>query len=146
MASTSRTKTPDWVSRPPQAFSIVTGFFPETKPKGDAPACRPLLVTQVLRSRRTGEVALRVAYGTSRTKFPQRANIDLIVQNLSDLDECGLQTATRFVVAPDTQIIRPWTPEFFCPWGGSPSPRRGHLPVDLQREYAWLMANHLGNV
>ncbi len=126
MASTTPTPSaPEWVSRWPEAFAIVTGFFPEKRPKDGSLACRPLLVTQVLRRKDDGSVHLRVAYGTSKVKFPERANDDLIVQNLSDLDACGLMTPTRFVIAPDYQIIRPWSEEFFRPWGGSPSPRRG---------------------
>lgn len=140
---TPTTSAPDWVARWPEAYAIVTGFYPESKPKGGAPQCRPLLVTQVLRGRTTGKIALRIAYGTSITRFPERAGIDLIIQNISDLDACGLQSPTRFVIAPKDQIVRQWTPEFFRPWGGCSTPRRGKLPPDLQHEYAWLMARYL---
>lgn len=144
MASTSPTQSePDWVKRWPEAFAIVTDFFPETKPKDGSPACRPLLIMQVLRSRTTGGIFLRVAYGTSKVRFPERAGVDLIVQNLSDLEACGLLTPTRFVVDPADQIVRPWSSEHFAPWGGSGAPRRGRLPEPLIREYAWLMAAHL---
>lgn len=144
MASTSPTPSaPDWVARWPEAFAIVTGFIKERKPKGGVSACRPLLVTQVLRSRVDGSIALRVAHGTSKTKFPERANIDLIIQNISDLDECGLMTPTRFVVDPQDQFILKWNADNFRPWGGCSTPRRGRLPESLQREYAWLMMQYL---
>ena len=98
------TKSPDWVKVPPQAYSVVTGFFPETNPKDGSPDCRPLLVTQVLQSQ-TGATAVRVCYGTTKLRFPQKANVDLIVQNSSDLDECGLLRPTRFVLDPEQQVI-----------------------------------------
>lgn len=144
MGLTSPTpNAPEWLKRWPEAFSIVTGFFPEKQPKGGVPACRPLLVTQVLRSKLDQSIALRVAYGTSKTRFPERMNQDLIIQNISDLDACGLMTPTRFVINPRDQIIRPWTQEYFKPWGGCPSPRRGKLTEELQKDYAWLIAQHL---
>jgi hypothetical protein len=134
---------PEWVGRWPEAFSIVTGFFPETRPKDGKLKCRPLLVTQVLRRKSDNQIHLRVAYGTSKLRFPDRAGRDLIVQNISDMNECGLMTPTRFVVAPNDQIIRPWTAEHFQPWGASGTPRRGRLPDSLIHEYAWLMVQHL---
>lgn len=133
---------PEWLSRPPQAYSIVTGFFPETKPKGGTPDCRPLLVTQVLQGSK-GRIALRVCYGTTKVLFPQKANEDLIIQNSSDLDQCGLLRATRFVVDPRQQVPLIWATDNFMPWGNGPHPRRGSLPEHLQKEYAWLMAQHL---
>lgn len=134
---------PEWVKVPPQAYSIVTGFYPETKPKDGSLDCRPLLVTQVLQSSKTGETAVRVCYGTTKLKFPQRANLDLIVQNSSDLDACGLLRPTRFVVDPSQQVILHWGDTHFMPWTGCLHPRRGMLPLDLQKDYAWLMAQHL---
>lgn len=133
---------PDWLSRPPQAYSIVTGFFPETRPKSGKPDCRPLLVTQVLQGSKGG-IALRVCYGTTKTYFPQKANVDLIIQNSSDLDECGLLRSTRFVVDPRQQARLIWSEDNFRPWTGCSHPRRGQLPSHLQKEYAWLMAQHL---
>lgn len=133
---------PDWLSRPPQAYSIITGFFPETKPKDGSPDCRPLLVTQVLQGS-AGSIALRVCYGTTKVLFPQKANEDLIIQNSSDLDECGLLRATRFVIDPRQQVPLLWSEDNFCLWSGCSHPRRGRLPEHLQREYAWLMAQHL---
>ncbi|MBM1814540.1 hypothetical protein JQX09_18205 [Sulfitobacter pseudonitzschiae] len=134
--------SPEWVKVPPQAYSIVTGYFPETKPKDGSPDCRPLLVTQVLQSR-SGATAVRVCYGTTKLKFPQKANIDLIVQNSSDLDGCGLLRPTRFVIDPSQQTVLLWGDKYFEPWSGSKHPRRGMLPLDLQKEFAWLMAQHL---
>lgn len=134
---------PEWVKVPPQAYSIVTGFFPEIKPKDGSPDCRPLLVTQVLQSRTTGATAVRVCYGTTKLRFPQRANIDLIVQNSSDLDACGLLRPTRFIIDPSQQVILRWGETHFQPWTGYGHPRRGMLPLDLQKEYAWLMAQYL---
>ena len=143
MASTTPTGAPDWVRRWPEAYAIVTGYIPEKKPKGGQPKCRPLLVTQVLRSKKTSGIFLRVAYGTSQMRFPDRAGSDLIVQNISDMDACGLQTPTRFVLDPDEQFIMPWDAHHFAPWGGSGTPRRGKLTEQLQKEYAWLMSMYL---
>ncbi len=133
---------PEWVKVPPQAYSIVTGYFPETKPKDGSPDCRPLLVTQVLQSN-SGATAVRVCYGTTKLKFPRRANDDLIVQNSSDLDACGLLRPTRFVVDPSQQVVLRWDKKHFKPWSGCSHPRRGMLPLDLQKDYAWLMSQHL---
>lgn len=133
---------PEWVKVPPQAYSIVTGFYPETKPKDGSPDCRPLLVTQVLQSK-SGATAVRVCYGTTKLKFPQRAHVDLIVQNSSDLDACGLLRPTRFVVDPSQQVVLRWAEGGFKPWTGCIHPRRGLLPLELQKDYAWLMSQHL---
>jgi hypothetical protein len=102
-----------------------------------------LLVTQVLRGRQTGRIAVRVAYGTSVLRFPEKQSSDLIIQNISDMDECGLQRPTRFVLAPDQQELLIWDATNFAPWGGSGSPRRGRLPLDLQKDYVWIMATYL---
>jgi hypothetical protein len=139
-STTPTTPTPEWVKRWPEAYAIVTGYIPEKQPKGVHPKCRPLLVTQVLRSKQTGIIHLRVAYGTSQIRFPERATSDLIIQNISDMDACGLQTPTRFVINPSEQYIMPWDEYHFAPWGATGTPRRGRLTDELQREYAWLMA------
>ena len=144
MASTTPTPdAPDWVRRWPDVYSIVTGYIPEKKPEGGKPKCRPLLVTQVLRKKGDGRIYLRVAYGTSKIKLLERAGSDLIVQNIDDLDACGLMTPTRFVINPADQFIRPWDADHFAPWGGSGTPRRGKLTDEMQREYAWLMSQYL---
>lgn len=121
------TDAPDWLARPPRAYDIVTGYFPETRSKGGSPDCRPLLVTQLLQSKATGAVSARVAYGTTKTRFPQLADADLIVQNSSDLDACGLLRPTRFVLDPAQQLILPWSTENSEPWTGCRHPRRGTL-------------------
>ncbi|WP_339112804.1 hypothetical protein [Thioclava sp. GXIMD2076] len=136
-------RPPNWAQQPPTAYSIVTGFFPEAKPEGGTAKCRPLLVMQVLQGKSSGKIALRVCYGTTKVKFPQRANIDLIIQNSSDLDACGLLRATRFVIDPKQQTLLEWNADNFCLWSGTQSPRRGQLPEHLQKEVAWLMMQHL---
>lgn len=143
MGSTTPTAAPDWLRRWPEAYAIVTGYIPEKKPEGGHAKCRPLLVTQVLRSSKADGLFLRVAYGTSKLKFPERAGSDLIIQNISDLNACGLQTPTRFVVDPEQQFVSPWDQEHFAPWGGSGTPRRGRLTSELEREYVWLVTQYL---
>lgn len=139
------TSTPNWVHRPPQAYDIVTGFFPETSPEGGTPKCRPLLVTQTYRVKGgSNRIVLRVAYGTSLKKAPHEYDDrDLVIYNSSELNQCGLLTPTRFVCDPSQQTLLEWNQENFCTWSGETHPRRGALSNDMQREYAWVMTKYL---
>ena len=65
---------------------------------------------------------IEVADGTSKLKFPQRAHLDLIIQNLSDLHDMGLAKATRFGLNKADIVTLPWTPEFFGCWSDMDSP------------------------
>lgn len=122
----------DWSQTPPALFSVVTGFFPETRPKHDwATNPRPLLVTGVFRKRNTSEIFVRVAYGTSRTRrIPAPPN--LCIANMSCLDALNLARPTTFVISPGSQmVILPWSPEHFRPWRGFAAPVIGVLPNDM---------------
>lgn len=134
-----KSSTPNWLSSPPSAFDVVTGYFPETKPKEGGPKLRPLLVTKVLRNRHTGHFACEVAYGTSNLKVGQKLLDDIIIQNIGDLDAIGLLQATRFVLSPKQRIILPWSTEHFCCWTGYRTPRLGSLTTEYQKDYAFAM-------
>jgi hypothetical protein len=78
-----------------------------------------------------------VAYGTKILKIVKRKNIDLIIEERSDLAQFGLPRPTRFDL--DLIALLPWEPPFFGCWSGYHSPIIGSLNEKFQREYAWLM-------
>lgn len=124
----------EWVKRPPYVYDLVTGFFPETSPKGTwATNPRPLLVCGRAENAETGMVICRVAYGTTQLGKHCHDN-DLVVGNLSLLNQLNLKRPTRFVIHSGRQMVNlPWTEEFFRPWTGKTSPVLGTLPEDMQR-------------
>lgn len=137
----SSTPPPDWLSQPPAAFDIVAAYYPETRPKGEL-MLRPCLVLDVLRSKKGGDFACRVAFGTKNLKFHRR-HVDLIIQNAADLNTIGLPMATRFDLDQKNLIILPWTEEFFGCWRGYSHPRIGKLTEAYVKEYAYLMMMRL---
>lgn len=68
---------PKWVAQQPSAFDIVATYFPESQPKGEL-ELRPCLVLDVLRNKRTGAVACRVAYGTKNKHLDDDDNLYVI--------------------------------------------------------------------
>lgn len=129
-----------WTQNAPPLFAIVTGYFPESYPNpARGPKCRPMLVLGSIRHRATGEIACRVAYGTTQniTRGHPR---DAIVANLGDMNAAGLQHPTRFVTAQGAAMaILPWNAQFFRPWTGHKSPVLGLLPASEQA----LLRDHL---
>jgi hypothetical protein len=123
-----------WETSPPQIYDIVTGFFPETSPKETwATNPRPLLVCGVAQDPDNNDYFCRIAYGTSKN-VNETGNGDLVVGNLSLLDQLNLKTPTKFVLHSGLQmVIMPWTPEFFQPWTGYPTPVISSLPHEMQR-------------
>jgi len=123
-----------WETSPPQIYDIVTGFFPETSPKETwATNPRPLLVCGVAQDPDTKVYFCRIAYGTSRN-VNETGNGDLVVGNLSLLNQLKLKTPTKFVLHSGQQmVILPWLPEFFQPWTGRPTPILSTLPPDMQK-------------
>lgn len=135
---------PKWVAQQPSAFDIVAAYFPESQPKGEL-TLRPCLVLDVLRNKKTGAIACRVAYGTKNLKFLQRKHLDIIIQNAADLDAMGLAVATRFNLDANTLADLPWPPEFFGCWSGREHPRIGTLLETYARDYAYIMALRQAN-
>lgn len=123
-----------WETSPPHIYDIVTGFFPETSPKETwATNPRPLLVCGVARDTVSKVYFCRIAYGTSKN-VNETGNGDLVVGNLSLLNQLKLKTPTKFVLHSGQQmVILPWLPEFFQPWTGCPTPILSTLPVDMQK-------------
>lgn len=140
-----KSSEPEWLLNPPSMFDIVTGYFPETKPKGGVIKLRPMLVTRVLRHRSTGDWACEVAYGTSVLKTWLRMNDDIIIQNSSDLDSMGLAQATRFVLDPAMRATLPWSEAHFGCWSNHKCPKLGTLTVEYQKDYAFAMMRFLGS-
>lgn len=129
---------PGWLAQPPSAFDIVAARYPETKPKAEL-RLRPCLVLDVLRGKKSGDIACCVTYGTKNLKLVQRKHLDLIIQNAADLSEIGLAMATRFDLDERNVVILPWSDEFFGCWTGYPHPKIGALTEDYVKEYAYLM-------
>ena len=139
-----RLSQPKWTLSPPNLFDIVTGYYPESKPKAGTPAHRPCLVTAVYQDEQTGAYACEVAFGTKTLKTHQRGDLDLIIQNSSDIDAVGLPMATRFDLDKENRVVLEWSDTNFKPWRGYSSPRLGGLTLDYQKDYAWLMAKRGG--
>lgn len=130
---------PKWLAQPPSAFDIVAAYYPEINPKGEL-RLRPCLILDVLRGKRTGTVACRIAYGTKNLKFQQRKHLDLIVQNAADLDSFGLAVATRFDLSRRNIVDLLWDESNFGCWSGYFHPKIGALTESYVRDYAYLMA------
>lgn len=130
----------EWVKRPPYIYDVVTGFSPETAPKGTwATNPRPLLVCGRAVNDETGMVICRIAYGTSQLGRNVHEN-DLIVGNLSMLNQLNLKNPTRFVIHSGKQMVNvPWTEEFFRPWSGKSSPVLSTLPEEMQRYVGYVL-------
>jgi len=74
----------------------------------------------------------RVAYGTTK-QIEKAHEDDLVIGNMSMLDQLGLKRTTRFVIHSGRQmVILPWIAEFFRPWSGYSSPVLSSLPEEMQ--------------
>lgn len=135
---------PKWTRSPPNLFDIVTGYYPESKPKAGTPAHRPCLITAVYQNDEDGSYACEIAFGTKTLKTHQRSGLDIIIVNSSDLDEIGLPIATRFDLDSESRVVLEWRTDNFRPWKGYSSPKIGALTLVYQKEYAWLMAKRGG--
>ena len=134
----------NWTLSPPNLFDIVTGYYPESKPRAGTPALRPCLVTHVYQDTETGAYACEIVFGTKNLKIMKRKDKDLIIQNLSDMREVGLYVATRFDLDNSKRVVLEWSEQNFKPWTGYRTPRTGRLTEDYQKEYAWLMMRRMG--
>jgi hypothetical protein len=122
-------------------YSVVTGFFPETSPKETwASDPRPLLICGTAKNPETGVFLCRTIYGTSQHLELAKPD-DLVVGNLSLLNDLCLKKPTRFVLHSGKQMaIIPWTNEFFRPWSDRRTPVRSILPQDMQRHVAFVLS------
>lgn len=135
-----KSSPPNWTRTPPAMFDIVVGFYPESKPKDGTPAHRPCLVTRVYMDDETSTYACEVCFGTKHLKTMRRQDVDIIIQNSTDLSEIGLPMATRFDLDKENRVVLEWKPGNFEAWRGFTSPKIGALTLEYQKEYAWLMA------
>lgn len=71
-----------------------------------------------------GEGEVQVVFGTTNLKMLQRRR-DFFVTNLAEMDQCGLDKATRFDL--DKIAWLPWANEWFDCLPGYTSPIIGHL-------------------
>jgi len=82
----------------------------------------------------------RIAYGTSQ-KLEKAHSNDLVVANVSFLNQLGLKKPTRFVIHTGHQmVILPWIEEFFRPWTGYTSPVLSSLPEEMQRHVGAVLS------
>lgn len=130
---------PDWTSVPPRNFDIVTGFFPEARPKANWETNpRPMLVAGVFRAKNSRGIWVRVSYGTSRVEKVRWPN--LIIGNISHLDSLNLARPTAFVISPGSQwAILPWGEKHFAPWSAFQTPIISRLPKDMQEHVKQVM-------
>lgn len=125
---------PGWERHAPPIFSIVTGFFPETSPKRTwATNPRPLLVCGTAKNTKNGMIFCRVAYGTTKKLYRASGN-DLVIANLSLLNQLCLKNPTRFVIHTGRQMaIMPWIEDRFRPWSGRSTPILSYPPEEVRR-------------
>lgn len=125
---------PKWEYNHPCMYSVVTGFFPEASPKETwATDPRPLLVCGVAQDPQSKTYFCRVAYGTTK-QIDKAKGADLVIGNISLMNQLGLKKCTRFVMHSGKQMaILPWTEEFFRPWTTYKTPVLSVLPKDIQR-------------
>lgn len=133
---------PKWESNCPRIYNIATGFFPEASPKETwATNPRPLLVCGVAKDPVTGMYFCRVAYGTTRNLNRAHDN-DLVIGNLSLLNQLSLKKPTRFVISSGAQMaILPWKEGYFQPWSDRDTPTRSRLTEDMQHFVGHVLAN-----
>lgn len=131
-----------WEKHPPSIFDVVTGFFPEASPKDTwATNPRPLLVCGVAQDESTGMYFCRVAYGTTQ-HINKAHESDLVIGNMSMLNNLGLKRTTRFVTHAGREMaILPWTVEFFRPWTGYNTPKLASMPDDVKRAVGFELAS-----
>lgn len=131
----------EWERFPPELYSIVTGFFPETRPKDKwAVNPRPLLVCGRAQDPESKQFFCRIAYGTSQNVHSSR-NGDLVIGNLALLNSLNLKRPTRFVIHSGKQmVIMPWIEAHFQPWTGFPSPVLSRLPDLMQKDVGYTLA------
>lgn len=123
---------PGWEESAPAVYSVVTGFFPEASPKKTwATNPRPLLVCGTAQDPDSKVYFCRIAYGSTQV---HKARVDdLLIGNLSILDQLCLKKPTFFRLAPGSEmVILPWTAEFFRPWSNRKTPVLSRLPEDMQ--------------
>ena len=130
-----------WQGIQPCLYNVVTGFFPEASPKDSWETNpRPLLICGVAADEKTGLFFCRVAYGTSQ-RISQAKDTDLVVGNITELNNLGLKKATRFVINSGRHmVILPWTEEFFRPWTGYKTPILSCLPEPMQRFVGYTLS------
>lgn len=115
----------------PKPGDIVTGFFPETKPKHNWQTNpRPLLVLRRYTAT-DGSISVLLSYGTGEiSKVKQHA---LVIANLSTLNSLNLAKPTAFILMPGRNLaILPWTDAHFAPWTGFKTPIIAHLPHPMK--------------
>lgn len=82
----------------------------------------------------------RIAYGTTNTTNVHKN--DLMIGNMSLLDQLGLKRPTKFVLSSGKQmVVLPWTEEFFSPWRGKKTPILGRLPEAIQHHVGFTLSN-----
>lgn len=97
----------------PKPLDIVWCRFPQVeKPNVPGPKSRPGLVRSLALNKSQTRAIVEVTYGTSKLKGLDR-QLDLHIQNLSCIEACGLERATRFDL--DRVIWVPWAEEYFAP-------------------------------
>src|SRR5260370_20162271 len=111
-------------STAPNALDIVWCRFPEGEQLNPAPKLRRGLIRRVMRNP-TGQIVVEVAYGTSNLKLDRSIPHQLIISHRKDLEEAGLNRATRFDLTL-TKIL-PWSGGFFAELKGGSGPIIGRL-------------------
>lgn len=123
----------------PKSLDIVWCHFPEhpyTEPLSPGLKPRPGLVRSVAAHPETGQLAVEVAYGTSKMNRVVYGN--LFITQIADMKAAGLQIATRFDLSTVKRL--PWAAEFFTPRNDGKGSIIGHLSPESQRYLKLLRA------
>ena len=109
----------------PAPYDIVWCRFPAHVELGSpGPKARPGVVLNVAADQDEGEGEVHVVFGTTNLKLLHRRR-DFFITNLAEMDQCGLDKATRFDL--DKIAWLPWAREWFDCLPGYTSPIIGHL-------------------
>src|SRR5690606_12194049 len=109
----------------PNPLDIAWCWFPVREaPESPGPKHRPTLVRAIKMSPDQTKAAIQVTFGTSNAKHGERP-FDLLIENSTGLDHCGLPYVTRFDM--DKTIWLPWAVEYFTPREGYSHPVPGSL-------------------
>ena len=119
------------ISTLPAPYDIVWCRFPFHDSLGDpGPKPRPAIVLNIAVDADAGEGDAQLVYGTTRTKVMSRHR-DFFVTNVSEMDACGLDKATRFDL--DRIAWVPWAEEWYDVLPGYGSPVIGRLTAHGQK-------------
>jgi hypothetical protein len=95
-------------------YDIVWCLYPRREDKlAPGPVARPCLVLDARADMENKRGALVVAYGTGEFDEETHGNVDLIIDDWSEVRPLGLHKPTRFALSLQSRMLLPWCLEYF---------------------------------